>query len=170
MKYEIKRILGSWKFRLMLGITVALSVFVYLQSSNNYLPGEKELLKKQYDTIRSDPMVTADSVSDYIAAVKKRREAGDSYPSLNEEIMTRYPFYDRMTSQIFDVDEPERLDPDVDFFLARTNKIKQNLQNTDNYSSAEQKYAMKLAEKTSVPFQNGDGSCWKNSCCAQLFL
>ena len=156
MKFELKRIIYSWKFCLMTAILV-LSICIEWQAQkvNDSIDEPKKVSYQQMQTIGK---VTNDSINEYLKKCQNLKDAGVSDGFLQLE--HQYPQYDRIIMQVYNVNDTTAIISKGDFFKDRVNSIKELVSNRHIYNRREKEKAKLLAEKTSKPFALGYGSDW----------
>lgn len=101
MKFELKRIIYSWKFCLMTAILV-LSICIEWQAQkvNDSIDEPKKVSYQQMQTIGK---VTNDSINEYLKKCQNLKDAGVSDRFLQLE--HQYPQYDRIIMQVYNVND-----------------------------------------------------------------
>jgi hypothetical protein len=162
MKFEIKRFWLTWR---MLYVIIIISVMAAAAKAGgvqdlrvNELSGI-QAAEAEYEAIQENPVITQTVIDRAWATYKGAASEGTdgrvlaseyAYPS----VLLKYAryVYDKLPDQITDVSQ---------FFEKRTQKILTDAAQSGQYSESELQQLEELAQATSGPFKNGEGSIWK---------
>lgn len=162
MKFEIKRFWLTWRTLYVIIIIVVMAAAAKAGGVQNQRVNELsgiQAAEAEYEAIQENPVITQTVIDRAWATYKGAASEGTdgrvlaseyAYPS----VLLKYAryVYDKLPDQITDVSQ---------FFEKRTQKILTDAAQSGQYSESELQQLEELAQATSGPFKNGEGSIWK---------